>query len=232
MLSFFLLCWILLITTITVLVISATLLILSLFKIKTSLTNTILRSFCKIALLFHKIEVIGENNILKDKAMIIFANHQSNFDILLVNAILNIPFSWFAKESLFKIPIFGFVLRGLGHISVSRGNSISTFGSILKSIRKLKEGISVFIFPEGTWNNNPNKLLPFKKGIYNLAKESHVPLLPITIIGSNEINPPDTYKVNLGKLKLVIHSPIYSEKYLKMERKDFLLEMRAILEIN
>lgn len=232
MLSFLLLFWIILVTTFFTIIISLILFIEPLFGKRSFIPHYLIRIWGKSTLLFHEVQVVGKHHLLKDQAQIIFANHLSNIDILLFSTILDIPFTWMSKDSLFRIPLFGWMLKKLGYIPIAREHSILASRALIKGIRKLKENVSIIIFPEGTVSDHPDKMLPFKEGFHLLAKRSHVPILPIKIIGTYHVNPPDTLKVHLGKLKLVIHPPIYPKDYLTKKKEDFLLDMRAILENN
>lgn len=236
MLSKLLLIWILIHTVITTIIVSIVLFFALLIKIFNRqfrcyyLPQIIIRIGSKLALIFHKIEIVGKANLQRDRPQIIFANHQSNLDILLFNCILDIPFCWLAKESLFRIPIFGWMLRELGFIPVIRDNTNRGTQSITEGIEKLKNNISVVIFPEGTWNGNENIILPFKAGLYYLAKESNATILPIKIIGTGRANPPDTLKLTLAKLKVIIHPPIEAKDHVTEDKNAFLTEMREILQ--
>ncbi len=227
MLSPILLSWTIIITVVIIILAIPILLINLLFKLN-NINQLIVRIWGKLILIFHKIEVIGENNILKNRSQIIFANHQSNFDIFLFSAILKVPFSWMAKDSLFRIPIFGWVIKTLGYIPVKRG-SMKVAKAIEVAKEKLKNNQNIIIFPEGTWSNSDN-LLPFKSGIYYLSKQTKVPLLPVNICGSNKVNPPDSYRVYLKPLKVIIHPPIFSNEYIDKDKNSFLNHIRSILK--
>ena len=150
-------------------------------------------------------------------------------DIFLLAAVLDIPYTWLAKESLFRVPVFGWLLKKLGYIPVMRGRPKEAYKAITDGILRLKEGQTVIIFPEGTWSLDPNHILPFKSGFYNLASGSQVPIIPAKISGSSDVNPPDTYKVRLGTLKLSIAPAILPVDYESMDKATFLSSMRQAL---
>ncbi len=230
MLSVLLLIWILGVTVLFTLFISFIFLIESLVRLSTPVPYAAMKLWAKYSLLFHKVEVIGKDYILKNEPQIIYSNHQGNMDILLATHALDIHFAWFAKQSLFRIPIFGWLIKKMGFIPVYREDPKKAFQAVSEGINKLKKNISVYIFPEGTWSNNPKQLLPFKQGFYALAIKSKAPILPVTILGSHEVNPPDTFKICLAKLKVIIHPPIYSNDYIDQEKEVFLDSMKGLIE--
>ena len=100
-------------------------------------------------LLLHPLDVQGREN-LPDEPVLICANHSSGWDpVLLVCALASdFPLRIMAKEQLFKIPIIGGFIRRMGAFPVDRGNS--DIGAVKTSIKSLKDGFSLLIFPEGT----------------------------------------------------------------------------------
>ena len=135
------------------------------------------------------------------------ANHQSGFDILIVLAYLDTYFAWIAKQELFNIPVFGNALAKTGSIAIDRKNFVRAMRSIHDAARRIREGKSVMTFPEGT-RSMDGQIHPFKKGVFHLALQAGVPIVPVTIIGSGEIMPTKSLRVHPGKVILVIDKPI------------------------
>jgi 1-acyl-sn-glycerol-3-phosphate acyltransferase len=96
-----------------------------------------------------RVDVIGRENVQIDKPHIFMANHQSDFDILIVLAHIPGQFRWIAKKELFKIPIFGKAMRNAGYIEIDRQNHEKALKSLDEAARKIREGKSVVTFPEG-----------------------------------------------------------------------------------
>lgn len=136
---------------------------------------------------FWKFEIKGLNNIDPKKTYVVVANHQSLADIVMVY-MTRMQFKWVAKESLFKIPVFGWCMSAMKYIRLSRGE----FGSIKNTYRQaaqwLRKGVSVLFFPEGT-RASGNKMNDFKNGAFKLAIKEKKPILPIRIDGSGEVIP-------------------------------------------
>ena len=154
-----------------------------------------------------KVEIIGKENILRGKPQIFMANHQSDFDILIVLA--NIPgqFRWLVKKELFHIPVFGAAMKNAGYIEIDRNNKEKAMHSLDQAALRIREGKSIMVFPEGTRSRH-GEIKPFKQGTFYLAIKSGVPIVPISIIGSGEIMPKRSLKINKGIVKLVIGKPI------------------------
>ncbi len=134
---------------------------------------------------FWKVVIEGKENIDRKKTYVIVANHQSMADILIVYK-THLQFKWVAKESLFRIPVFGWCLSMLKYIRLSRGE----YGSIKTMYRQaaywLRNGVSVFFFPEGT-RVTTGKIGDFKNGAFKLAIKEKVPILPLRIEGSDKV---------------------------------------------
>ncbi len=128
-------------------------------------------------------EVQGLANIDPSRSYIYMSNHRSNFDIPVLLGCLPIQFRWLAKAELFKIPIFGRAMLGAGYVRIDRSNRESAFKSIDEVAAKMKNGVSVMIFPEGTRSEDGN-LRPFKKGGFIMAVDSGVPIVPVILQGT------------------------------------------------
>jgi 1-acyl-sn-glycerol-3-phosphate acyltransferase len=113
---------------------------------------------------------------------VVVANHQSILDILLLSQIPR-EMKWVAKESLFRIPWVGWMLRMSGDIPIRRGDVESGNEALALARAYLARGMSVMIFPEGT-RSTKGTLLPFKSGAFRLAIDAGVPVLPVAVSGT------------------------------------------------
>ncbi len=169
-----------------------------------------------------KVSVKGLSNIDPASPYIYMPNHQSNFDIPVLLGHLTVQFRWLAKVELFKIPIFGRAMRKAGYISIDRYHRESAFESLTAAANKIKSGVSVLIFPEGTRSRDGN-LRPFKKGGFVMAIDSGVPIVPVVITGTRAIMPKGKFRVYPGHVSMVIHKPIDTSTYTR-ETKEALME--------
>jgi len=178
-----------------------------------------------------RVEVIGRENVLREKPQIFMANHQSDFDILIVLAHIPGQFRWIAKKELFKIPVFGKAMRNAGYIEIDRQNHEKALKSLDEAARKIREGKSVVTFPEGT-RSRDGKIKPFKQGMFHLAIQAGVPIVPISIIGASEIMPKRTLKVKPGKITMVIERPVDVKGYTLENRGELIEKVRHIIVTN
>jgi 1-acyl-sn-glycerol-3-phosphate acyltransferase len=153
-----------------------------------------------------KTEIQGMEQIDPSRSYIIMANHRSYFDIFLL-CLSPVLIRWMAKKELFKIPVFGSILRWIGAIEVDRENKSKAYSSIKQAVQKIKNGATVLIFPEGT-RSATGELLPFNKGGFSLAIISGAPILPITIKGSHKIMTKGSFRVLPGPVTLSVHAPV------------------------
>ncbi len=164
------------------------------------------RFSCWLALVNVKVE--GRENIDKKTSYIFVANHQGAFDIFSIYGYLNHNFKWLMKKELEKIFMVGWACKKAGHVFVDDSHISSIKQTIEEAEEKLKDGMSLVIFPEGsrTWDG---KMIPFKRGAFMLASEFKLPVVPITIDGSYKAMPRFTYNITPCTITLTIHKPIY-----------------------
>jgi 1-acyl-sn-glycerol-3-phosphate acyltransferase len=175
-----------------------------------------------------KARVTGTEKVPPGRSYIYMPNHQSNADIPLLLGRLPVQFRWLAKAELFKIPIFGRAMRGVGYISIDRSNRKSAFESLARAARTIRNGTSVLIFPEGT-RSRDGRLLPFKKGGFVLAVDSGVPIVPVIIRGTRNIIPKGHFMIRPAPVTMQILDPVETADYTR-KTKDALLErIRTIL---
>lgn len=158
------------------------------------------------------VSVKGRENIEEKQSYVIIANHQSGYDIFLLYGWLGVDFKWIMKKELRNAPGIGYASYKVGHIFLDRSSPRAAIESIEEAKRKLVNGTSVVVFPEGT-RSGSNQVRRFKKGAFKIAFELGLPILPISIA--------DTYKVyskglNLlpGKVQMHIHQPINTLDYM------------------
>ncbi len=159
-----------------------------------------------------RLEVVGLEKLDPHGSYVFAANHASQFDIFALEAGLPFEIRWLAKKELFDIPIFGHGLRAVGNIPVDRENPREGLKSLAAAAEKVKEGLCVVIFPEGT-RSPDGRLLPFKPGGMVLAIKSRRPLVPLSIVGSHEVLPKGKILPRPGKIRVIIGDPIDTRAY-------------------
>ncbi len=199
-------------------------LILSIFIKSGNPLHKIARFWGRSILVVSRIKVIvkGLSGIDPQRPYIYMSNHQSNFDIPVLLGHLTVQFRWLAKVELFKIPIFGHAMRKAGYIDIDRNNHTSAIKSLEVAAEKIKNGVSVLIFPEGT-RSQDGKFRRFKKGGFVMAIDSGVPIVPVVISGAHTIMAKGKLRINPGQIRLLIHEPIDTSTYTR-ETKEALME--------
>lgn len=141
--------------------------------------------FCQIIAtpfvrMFYPTKFIDKHNIPKG-ACIIVSNHTSNMDVVNLATHTWEKKYYLAKKELFKSKAVGGVLKGWGAIPIDRqGNDLT---AIKESLKVLKNGKKLVIFPEGTRNNNENmELGEVKQGAAMLAIKAKVPVVPMFVL--------------------------------------------------
>lgn len=116
---------------------------------------------------------------------ILLINHQSYLDPLLVAVRLTRPVAYLARDTLFRIPFIGFVMRHCFVIGISRtafrGSSVRT------AIERLDGGFLIALFPEGTRTSGPPN--GFRPGFLAIARRSDAPVYPVAVVGADKVMP-------------------------------------------
>ena len=146
--------------------------------------------------------------------VIFMSNHQSNFDILALLAAMPRQIHWIAKKELFEIPFFGPSMRRGGYIPLDRSDGRKALQSMDEAAATIHQGKSVVLFPEGTRSTDGN-LLPFKRGGFILARKAAVPVVPVTINGSDGINPAGEIRLYSGNIRITLHPPLVAPPELR-----------------
>jgi 1-acyl-sn-glycerol-3-phosphate acyltransferase len=175
-----------------------------------------------------RINVTGKENLQSGQNYIFVSNHSSLFDIPIVMVGIPIEFRLVAKRELTKIPIFGFALKYGGYIIIDRDRSLKAMRSIERAVEKIKSGISVVLFAEGT-RSKDGSIQPFKRGAFLLASKSGVPIIPVTIKGSSNILPKKKLKIQSGSVDVILDRPISTTNI--MNKQDELVLMEKVRNV-
>jgi 1-acyl-sn-glycerol-3-phosphate acyltransferase len=178
-----------------------------------------------------KVTVEGEENLPKDETVLFISNHQGNFDIPLLLGFIDKPKAFMAKKEMEKMPLVSTWMKYMQCVFMDRDNPRESLKAIKKGSEKLKEGYSMVIFPEGT-RSEDGKLKEFKNGAFKLATKSGVPIVPVTLSGSDKIMRKGTVIIKPAKVKISIAPPVYmTEEYLK-DTKLLSEKVKSLIEEN
>ncbi len=155
------------------------------------------------------VKLVGWENIEPGRAYIFCANHLSLIDTPVVFS-LPMEFRILAKKGLFQIPFLGWHLRRSGHLPVARDSPRAALRSFEQAARKIREGTSLFFFPEGG-RSEDGRLQPFKTGPFLLAIKAGVPVVPMALRGTREILPIGSMYIRAGRVEVEVARPISTE---------------------
>ncbi len=154
-----------------------------------------------------RVRIKGRNNYDTEKAYVVVVNHRSMIDIPVIHARLGLKIKWVIKKELKKIPVFGSACESLGCIYVDRFDRFSAIKSIHDAKKKMSKRASVLFFPEGT-RTRDGSTAEFKKGAFYFARETGLPILPVTIKNTMKILPSDSLDLFPGTAQIIVHPPV------------------------
>ena len=200
------------------------------FILATILSEKTYPLFFKIARLWSKIILIGMgfnysiegDEVFEDrKSYMLVANHTSMTDIMLMLiAVKNHPFVFVGKKELAKIPIFGFIYKRVC-ILVDRANSKSRYQVFERAQKRIHQGLSICIFPEGGVPEEHIVLDEFKDGAFRIAIEHGLPIVPMVFFDNKKRFSYTFFSGTPGKMRAKIY-PIIETKGKTLEDRNAL----------
>jgi 1-acyl-sn-glycerol-3-phosphate acyltransferase len=169
----------------------------------------------------YRIRVYGLENYPVRDGDLICPNHQSNLDPLVVGVACPRAVNYLGKETLFRWPPLGWFLRWNDVIPIDR--SRSGIGGMKETLRRLKRGESVALFPEGS-RSRDGELQPLMKGFCSLARRTSARLVPVGIEGTFAALPPSASVPRPGRVRVVFGTPIDPDEYADLD-DDQLVEL-------
>ena len=135
-----------------------------------------------------RVRVSGLENVPEHEAVLFVGNHRSYFDIVSTYAVLREPLGFVAKVEMNRIPILRLWMKRIGCLLIDRSDPKEGLKTILRAIDQVKSGVSVFIYPEGTRNPDPDprNLMDFHEGSLKIAQKSGCRIVPVAICGTDD----------------------------------------------
>lgn len=172
-----------------------------------------------------EVTVVGLDHLPGSGPYIFAANHQSQFDIMVLQGYLDVDCRWLAKKELFLVPIWGAAMRRAGYIPVDRSHGRQAMKSLEEAARRIADGTSVIIFPEGT-RCVDGLLQPFKAGAMLLAIKAGVPIVPMAIKGTHQVMPKGSLLISPGQVSIRVGTPIDPTRFTAREKHQLAQELR------
>lgn len=175
-----------------------------------------------------KLNISGVNYIQKGKRYILLVNHSSLFDIPAVLAFYP-EVSWFGREYLLNIPIFGRLLKVTDYVSMKEAG-ISNTKTMLNNLIENSGKHTIAMFPEGT-RTITGQINRLKKGFVYLMHAVKLDVLPVTLNGLYQLKPKTHFYIDFSaKLSVVIHEPISVEKLIDKDANEIISIVKSRME--
>ncbi len=169
-----------------------------------------------------RIEVRGAENLPEeDQAALFVSNHRSYFDIIILQTLTKGPIGFVAKKEFLSYPLLPLYTSDIGSIFLDRENVRESLKTINEGTERMKLGLSLGLYPEGT-RNHGKELLPFKPGGYRMAEKSDSPIVLIAMTNAGKIFEENRFHC-LRRRHVIVEfdKPVYPSKLGKEERKAF-----------
>jgi putative phosphoserine phosphatase/1-acylglycerol-3-phosphate O-acyltransferase len=173
------------------------------------------------------LNVTGEHNVSSHRPAVFIFNHQSILDGFILMKLLREDMTGVAKKEVASQPGFGQFAR-LAHVAfVDRGNTSQAKSALEPVVRRLHEGYSIAISPEGTRSATP-AIGEFKKGAFHIAMQGGVPIVPVVIRNAGELLWRGSKVMRSGTVDVHVHEPISVANWTRKELAERVAEVRAL----
>jgi 1-acyl-sn-glycerol-3-phosphate acyltransferase len=189
---------------------------------------SLLRTFSRlIGVTFYRLRCEGREHWPATGGGLVCSNHQSFFDPNLIGMTCPRQMNYLARDTLFKVPVLREVMTFLDAIPIDREGS--GLAGLKETMKRLRAGELVLIFPEGTRTHNGD-LSPLKPGFCSIARRSRVPLIPVGMDGAYQAWPRTSPLPMPGKLAVVIGHPISAEDVANMADEVLIAELESRMQ--
>ncbi len=173
------------------------------------------RFWCQVLyVLFLRGRVFGTSRVPTTGPVLLICNHQSFFDPVLATLALPRECDYMARDTLFANRFFRFLIESLNAFPVRRGEA--DVGALKETLRRLKAGRLITIFPEGT-RTEDGRVGPFLPGAGSIARKAKAPVIPTLIEGAFEAWPRHRRFPGPGRVTVCYGEPIYPDRHPEMD---------------
>lgn len=173
-------------------------------------------------------KIIKEQKLVRGESYMLVANHTSMLDIMLMLCVSRNPFVFVGKKELSKIPVFGFFFKRVC-IMVDRENTNSRTGVYRRAQRRLNQGMSICIFPEGGVPSEDVLLDEFKDGAFKMAMAHKIAVVPITFYDGKKRFSFTFLSGGPGRLRAKVHSFFETGILDEMDKSTLREEVRIVI---
>jgi 1-acyl-sn-glycerol-3-phosphate acyltransferase len=176
------------------------------------------------------VDILGLDNIPAGETFVVMSNHQSLYDIPVLQTSLPLTLRMIAKSELFKVPLWSHAMLASGYVPIHRGDHTKTLSDLRAAQKAIERGISIWIAPEGT-RSPDGKLGEFKPGGFHLASAVKARILPVTILGTRECLEAKSLMAKRGvKATMIIGKPIDPKSFGRKDRDGLVQAVRSAIE--
>lgn len=169
-----------------------------------------------------KVVVRNPERVSRTESRVYVSNHVSWFEIFALATVID-RYRFVAKKEIRSVPLFGRAAGEVAAIYIERNNRKAAFSAYEEAAERIKGGLNVVVFPEGT-RGRTYELRPFKKGPFVLAIAAQVPIVPVITWGSKEVQAKGEIAIHSGTIELTFLEPVET-KGMTYEDRDKLVEI-------
>ena len=194
-------------------------------------TERALKPFCRnvVRLTGARFEVRPSPRFDPDRTCVFVSNHVNVFDPFTLCAAIPQPVRGFELESHFRVPVYGWLMRGFGNVPVPERRGRDGLDRMRQSAAaSLASGTSLVLFPEGT-RTRTGRVGPFRPGAFRFVVDLGVPVVPVTQVGAFELQHPGRRRLEPATVVVHLHDPIETAGLTDAERDALLERVRGIV---
>ncbi len=162
--------------------------------------------------------VKGLDNIPDNQAVLYVGNHNSYFDIILSGAVIPTSIRYVSKKEIKKVPIINLWMYYMNCLFIDRADVRQGLQTINKGAELVKNGWSIFIFPEGT-RSKTGEMAAFKEGSFKIAQKSGCPVVPVAFTNTSSILEKHFPKIKSANVTIEFGRPICIDELPKDQKK-------------
>jgi len=175
-----------------------------------------------------RLQIEGLADIDWSRPYVVVANHQSIIDICVLFRAIPTPLRFVLKQELAQVPFVGQYARAMGMVFIRRSQARQATRRLSESTALFEQGHCLCAFPEGT-RSRDGRIGPFKGGVFKLAIEAGIPVLPVSVEGSGDVLPSRGFQVRPGRIRLRFGTPIEASEYRPGQRMELAERSRSAI---